>query len=222
MKKILARGGIEFLAVFLGIGLSFYVEQWQTEKDEIELLKVDCKNILSDIAEDIITINNIIDKNQKILGAGRKIISMVIEPASIDLDSLNKQARKLGFPTFYGITRSYKLSYSTGRLNLFADTDLIKEISKLYDHYYERLNINSDVYDKVGLDFFNSFLHRNIGYTRDVPNFDKNEILKFYSSKLFISEMGIFNRRVSFYLARLSETNNQLLIVKKQLEQYLS
>ena len=33
MKNILARGGIEFLAVFLGIALSFYVEGWQTEKD---------------------------------------------------------------------------------------------------------------------------------------------------------------------------------------------
>ena len=33
MKNILARGGIEFLAVFLGIGLSFYAEGWQTEKD---------------------------------------------------------------------------------------------------------------------------------------------------------------------------------------------
>ena len=33
MKNILARGGIEFLAVFLGIALSFYMEEWQTEKD---------------------------------------------------------------------------------------------------------------------------------------------------------------------------------------------
>ena len=33
MKNILTRGGIEFLAVFLGIALSFYMEEWQTEKD---------------------------------------------------------------------------------------------------------------------------------------------------------------------------------------------
>ena len=33
MNNLLARGGIEFLAVFLGIGLSFYVEGWQTEND---------------------------------------------------------------------------------------------------------------------------------------------------------------------------------------------
>ena len=33
MKNLLARGGIEFIAVFLGIGLSFYVEAWQTENE---------------------------------------------------------------------------------------------------------------------------------------------------------------------------------------------
>ena len=33
MKNILARGGIEFLAVFLGIALSFYAEEWQTQED---------------------------------------------------------------------------------------------------------------------------------------------------------------------------------------------
>ena len=41
MRNILARGGIEFIAVFLGIALSFYVEEWQTEKEQKELLKVE-------------------------------------------------------------------------------------------------------------------------------------------------------------------------------------
>ena len=34
MKNIFARGGIEFLAVFLGIALSFYVEEWQNTNDQ--------------------------------------------------------------------------------------------------------------------------------------------------------------------------------------------
>ena len=33
MKNILARGGIEFLAVFLGIVLSFNVEEWREESE---------------------------------------------------------------------------------------------------------------------------------------------------------------------------------------------
>ena len=62
MKNILARGGIEFIAVFLGIALSFYVEEWQNTNQQKELLNKDCKNILLDVNEDIVTIENIIDQ----------------------------------------------------------------------------------------------------------------------------------------------------------------
>ena len=63
MKNIFARGGIEFLAVFLGIALSFYVEEWQNTKDQKNLLNKDCKNILLDVNEDITTITKVIKSN---------------------------------------------------------------------------------------------------------------------------------------------------------------
>ena len=31
MNRMLTRGGVEFLAVFLGIGLSFNVEEWRED-----------------------------------------------------------------------------------------------------------------------------------------------------------------------------------------------
>ena len=37
MKNILARGGIEFLAVFLGIALSLWVDEYQKSKDAKDL-----------------------------------------------------------------------------------------------------------------------------------------------------------------------------------------
>ena len=138
MRNILARGGIEFIAVFLGIALSFYVEEWQTEKEQKELLKVDCNNILSDINEDLITMDRIISSNKKILETGEGIIDLLSDKEIEEVDTIVHKIFRLGYPTFFGITRSYKLSYSTGRLNLYANDDLIKEISKLYDHFYSR------------------------------------------------------------------------------------
>ena len=64
MRNILARGGIEFIAVFLGIALSFYVEEWQDTNKQKDLLNKDCKNILLDVNEDIGTINNVIESNK--------------------------------------------------------------------------------------------------------------------------------------------------------------
>ena len=88
MKKILARGGIEFLAVLLGITLSFWVEEWRNETEQRKLLNNDCIHILSDVNEDIITINKIIEKNQKILRSGEKIIELVSDSNEIEIDSI--------------------------------------------------------------------------------------------------------------------------------------
>ena len=151
MKNILARGGIEFIAVFLGIALSFYVEEWQNNNQQKELLNKDCKNILLDVNEDLNTISNVIKSNKDDLRSCNAILSNVGNNSPIKVDSVLLYINSLDYPTFFGITKSYKLSYSAGRLNLFGDDDLISEISRLYDHYYERLKINSDLYDQVSL-----------------------------------------------------------------------
>jgi len=222
MKNILARGGIEFLAVFLGIGLSFYVEQWQSDNEQKDLLVKDCQNILTDVDEDILTIENIIDFNNIILKACNNIQSTIISDEVIIVDSIILDIKKLTYPTFFGITRSYKLSYSTGRLNLYANEKLVKEISKLYDHFYERLDINSNIYDQVGLKFLDQYVDKNIGYAINGYDYDIKEIVNFLSNKLFINELLTFSGRVGAYLQRLNETKEQLIVVRKLLIEYLA
>ena len=222
MKNILARGGIEFLAVFLGIGLSFYVEQWQSDNEQKDLLVKDCQNILTDVDEDILTIENIIDFNNIILKACNNIQSTIISDEVIIVDSIILDIKKLTYPTFFGITRSYKLSYSTGRLNLYANEKLVKEISKLYDHFYERLDINSNIYDQVGLKFLDQYVDKNIGYAINGYDYDIKEIVNFLSNKLFINELLTFSGRVGAYLQRLNETKEQLIVVRELLIEYLA
>ena len=62
MKNILARGGIEFLAVLLGISLSLWVEDWRQNNEIASRLNLDYLNIKQEINEDIDNINNIISK----------------------------------------------------------------------------------------------------------------------------------------------------------------
>ena len=220
MKNIFARGGIEFLAVFLGIALSFYVEEWQNTNDQKNLLNKDCKNILLDVNEDINTINNVIKSNKDDLKSCNAILSNVENITSIKVDSVLLNLYSLGYPTFFGITKSYKLSYSTGRLNLYGDDVLISEISRLYDHYYERLKINSDLYDQVSLRFFDTYLNKKIGYAR-YGDYDKDDLEEFFSEKVFTNEVLTYRNRVGNYIRRLEETENQLKTVKNKLEKYL-
>ena len=75
LKKILARGGIEFLAVLFGITISLWVEDQRQERDIQKKLIEDYKNISIEIQSDVENINRIIAsvENQKILL--KKIIS---------------------------------------------------------------------------------------------------------------------------------------------------
>ena len=61
MKNILARGGIEFLAVFLGIALSFYVEEWQTEKDNERKKDQYLSDLTNTLEMDIQQINKLLE-----------------------------------------------------------------------------------------------------------------------------------------------------------------
>ena len=221
MKNTLTRGGIEFLAVFLGIALSFYVEEWQNNNEQKNLLNKDCKNILLDVNEDLSTITNVIKSNKEDLKSCNAILRNVEDISLINIDSVLLNLSSLGYPTFFGITKSYKLSYSTGRLNLYGDDDLISEISRLYDHYYERLKINSDLYDQVSVRFFDTYVSKNIAYARSGFDFDSKELEDFFSEKVFINEVLTFRGRVGNYIKRLEETEAQLKKVKTGLEEYI-
>ena len=67
MKTILARGGIEFLAVFLGIALSLWVDDFREERELKERLNDDLIKIYNEVQANTANIETIIDLNEKYL-----------------------------------------------------------------------------------------------------------------------------------------------------------
>ena len=59
MKTILTRGGIEFLAVLLGISGSLWIDNYSKEKEIYTALNQDLSNIKLDIQQDLEEINKI-------------------------------------------------------------------------------------------------------------------------------------------------------------------
>ena len=62
MKKVLTRGGIEFIAVFLGIALSLWVDDYREERELNDRLKDDLRKIYWEVQSNIQNIENIIRK----------------------------------------------------------------------------------------------------------------------------------------------------------------
>ena len=67
MKNILARGGVEFVAVFLGIALSLWVDDYRESRELRERLSDDYQKIYKEVLYNIENINNIINLNNEIV-----------------------------------------------------------------------------------------------------------------------------------------------------------
>ena len=211
MKNLLARGGIEFLAVLLGISLSLWVEDWRQNKEIQSRLNLDYLNIKQEIIEDIDNIDNIINRVEDQILALNTLVEYYEKKIIFDKSDLSFNLGKITAPTFYGTKTAYSASVSSGRLNFSKDMDLTNEITLLYEHYYQRLDSNSEIYDirnsKLKSDYFMPF------YSVTVGKNEFSEIHKriFYSSELGNSLYWILEFVENYYIKRLEDTRKQML-----------
>ena len=211
MKNILARGGIEFLAVLLGISLSLWVEDWRQNNEIASRLNLDYLNIKQEINEDIDNINNIISKVENQILALNNLVDYYEGKTIFDKDDLSNNLGTITAPTFYGTKTAYSASVSSGRLNFSKDMNLTNEITLLYEHYYKRLDSNSEIYDirnsKLKSDYFMPFYSVTVGKNEFS---DKHKEI-FYSSELGNSLYWILEFVENYYIKRLADTRKQML-----------
>ena len=84
MKKVLARGGIEFLAVLLGITMSFNVDEWKQDKEIEKRLKSDYINIQKDLRKDIVLLERVLAVQQESFESGLKALEMIKNKEKFD------------------------------------------------------------------------------------------------------------------------------------------
>ena len=148
MKNILARGGIEFLAVFLGIALSLWVDDYQEEKEIRVRLMDDYKKIHSEIKEDILLIDTLITRTNELLDTELYLMKVLDRKEKFDFDTVVSIITNLVAPTFFGNISAYSSSVTSGRFNMSTEDEITQKVSKLYEHYYKRLVLNGDLIDQ--------------------------------------------------------------------------
>ena len=77
MNKLLTRGGIEFIAVFLGIALSFNVEEWREDAQIRNRLRSDYENIKKDLEKDLPYLERIVNEQQAANQSSLKMLEML-------------------------------------------------------------------------------------------------------------------------------------------------
>ena len=214
MKNILARGGIEFLAVFLGIALSLWVDDYQEEKDIKIRLMDDYKKIHSEIKQDILHIDTLITSNMKILDSEVYLLKILDRKEKFYFDTVVTIVSNLIAPTFFGNLSAYTSSVASGRFNISTENEITQKVSKLYEHYYKRLVLNGDLIDQRSeafdrehaLEFFKP------GY--NATNIDSAYIEKYFFGNKFHNGLLLFHDfRKRNYLKRLNDTKLVLIEV---------
>lgn len=148
MNKLLTRGWIEFLAVFLGLGLSFNIEEWREERQISDKLFGDYQSIQLDLENDIPYLKRIISEHEKASVNSKKSIKILDGDIPFNYKVfmiLRKNAH--GNNSFFGTKSAYEASVSSGRLTYFGTDSLSNQIGKVYNHHYDRLKLNGELID---------------------------------------------------------------------------
>ena len=160
MKNILARGGIEFLAVFLGIGLSFYVEGWQVENENEQKKDQYLFDLTSTLENDIAQINKLLETLYQSDRLITEIQSDIDQNHTVytDPEILNKLLDvEVGF-SFFPQDGIFNQLISTGAFELIKNVELKNILLEMYNHQKDRNYATSTEIDQFNLGFRNIIL----------------------------------------------------------------
>ena len=211
MKNIFARGGIEFLAVFLGIALSLWVDDYREERELTNRLEDDFQKIYKEVQSNIKNIDTIIKKNRNHLKSESKLLDLINKKEEYSFDKSIDLIDGLKWPTFFGETTAYRTSVASGRFNTSEKDKLLRSISLLYEHYFVRLTLNGDILDQRAFDFLTKYavkFNKPRFYQQNIDTLGLEEY--FFSDEFHNGLLSAHDIRKNYYMHRLNETRNHL------------
>ena len=138
MRNILARGGIEFLAVLLGITGSLGIDDWSSSRNDIIEEYSAYSRLSKAMEQDIENIEKELLKNDKMV---QIINHMINDISEIDADSLTLYIDQTqSYVTVMPQFSDYEALKSTGKLYKISDFDLLQKIIDLYDNKYGEID----------------------------------------------------------------------------------
>ena len=215
MKTILARGGIEFLAVFLGIALSLWVDDFREERELKERLNDDLIKIYNEVQANTANIETIIDLNEKYLSYEERLLQILNREIFFNFDEAIELISNLRWPTYFGETTAYRSSVSSGRFNTSKNDSLVRQLSRLYEHFFIRLKLNGDILDKQAFEFTGNHSKKFNKAKFKQSSIDTLNLTKYFFSDNFHNGLlGTYETRKNYYMNRLKDTKIQLNKVK--------
>lgn len=209
MKNILARGGIEFLAVLLGITMSFNVDEWKQDKEIEKRLKSDYINIQKDLRKDIVLLERVLAVQQESFESGLKALEMIKNKEKFDYKKfINNLKNVWNSSTFFGTSSAYDASVSSGRLTYFGNDEIANEIGIIYGHFYSRMDLNGEQLDSFW--YSSNFGRKYFGSDPFESEAKKANLKKIFSNDYLGALQTFIDEIQRFYISKAKNALNQM------------
>ena len=132
MTELLKRGGIEFLAVFLGIALSLWVDEYQKSEEARSFNNQILSRLYSNLEAD--SIDAVWNSNaHRVAMIGSEKVIQWCDDNQPEMDSIDIFISSMAIRTiFVNNKEEYNTLKSSGRMDLIKNEELIKS---LHDYY---------------------------------------------------------------------------------------
>ena len=225
MKNILARGGIEFIAVFLGLGLSLWVDEYLNEKEFKEQNFITLQRLYNNLENDSTDINwNINTVTQKIKSASW--VEKWCDEGMPYNDSSSIYISGLAITKlFLNNVEEYNSLKSSGKMGLLNNDELIKALHDYYS-YIPGVKLSDEILTDLSNKEFIPFMRDyadDIGYNKSI-NIDPTPLIGAYpyfrlktmppkdKLRYFSSHIGVFSFHNRYFYNTLK---NKLIIIRK-------
>ena len=209
MKNVLARGGIEFIAVFLGIALSLWVDEYR-ENNEIQRLNDSILNRLYDNLEsDSTNFTWVINAHKTSLKSCNSINKWIDSNQNIH-DSVNIHISRVAINTFtWANKEEYSSLKMSGRLDLIKNEELVKTLHE----YYSQIEFAQKVEDDLNSDWIqNEFIPFIADYSNYFGNPIKEDIYGCYYPQFVLHTVPETNK-IKYFVSRKIKTSNGAIFV---------
>ena len=218
MKKILARGGIEFLAVLLGISGSLWIENNRESNLENEQIY----NTLYSLKEELVTLQEYSERYKgKIIRDYNICDNILVNWGNIDIDSLVNQkfeGRNLvltikAYRAFHPPISIFNSLKSDGSIGLIKNPNIKMKINNVYEvsfsHIQEGVDNERILYQKL-----NEYIILNYPYLliNDDSNEYKEALREFLNDEIALayiieknSMRNFLSRLISRYISRVND-----------------
>ena len=228
MKNLFARGGIEFLAVLLGISGSL----WMENNRQIKLEDEQIYNTLYSLKEELITLNEYSERyKSKILRDYRICDKLLTDWGSNDIDSLVNQeleGRNLiltikAYRAFHPPISIFNSLKSDGSIGLIKNPNIKTKINNVYEvsfsHIQEGVDNERNLYQKL-----NEYMILNYPYLLidNQSSKYKTALTKFLNDEIALayiieknSMRNFLANLISRYMTRVNDLN---LLIDSQIK----